>query len=79
MRLQRSRQVGRGRRPSREAAARARENTPSDAEAAAREGGDEAAGGEESRVEGQRLIPVAERQFAKGLEIMIVKVYNISD
>jgi len=39
------------------------------AEAAAREGGDEAAGGEESRVEGQRLIPVAERQFVKTLEM----------
>ena len=37
-----------------------------DAEAAAGEGGDEAAGGEESRVEGQRLIPVAERQFVQG-------------
>ena len=69
MRLQRSRQVGRGRRPSREAAARARENTPSDAEAAAGKGGEEAAGGEESRVEGQRLIPVAERQFVQGPEM----------
>ena len=33
MRLRRSRQVGRGRRPSREAAARARANTPSEASA----------------------------------------------
>ena len=32
-------------------------------------GGDEAAGGEESRVEGQRLIPVAERQFVQGTEM----------
>ena len=42
---------------------------PSDAEAAACEGGDEAADGEESRVEGQRLIPVAERQFVQGPEM----------
>ena len=33
MRLRRSRQVGRGRRPSREAVARARANTPSEARA----------------------------------------------
>jgi len=41
---------------------------PSDAEAAAREVRD-AAAGEEGRVEGQRLIPVAERQFVKALEM----------
>ena len=36
-----------------------------DAEAAAREGGDEAAGGEESRVEGQRIFPAAKRLCVK--------------
>ena len=36
-----------------------------DAKTAARKSGDEAAG-EEGRVEGQRLIPVAERQFVQG-------------
>ena len=45
------------------------QKTDGDAEAAARKGGDEAAGGEESRVEGQRLIPVAERQFVQGPEM----------
>ena len=45
------------------------ENTPSDAKTATRKGGDEATGGEESRVEGQRLIPVAERQFVQGPEM----------
>ena len=41
MRLRRSRQVGRGRRPSREAAARARANTPSEASAEGRRASDE--------------------------------------
>ena len=39
--------------------------TCGDAEAAAREGGDEAAGGEERRVEGQRIFPAAERLCVK--------------
>ena len=39
-----------------------------DAEAAARQSGNEATG-EEGRVEGQRLIPVAERQFVQGPEM----------
>ena len=39
-----------------------------DEKTAARKGGDKAAG-EEWRVEGQRLIPVAERQFVQGPEM----------